>query len=216
MSGVNFDGEKFRVFVDGEFYRIEKADDGRFVIGGYASVFLEDEFGNAIGDDQNDIVELDALEEAFKRMMAKESRRNLMGVHTNAQIGELIWEYIDSEGILWDSQVVFVPTIQYSKKGLFILAEIFDDVEEAKRFRYEMKKNKMLSLSIGGEALRRKEVCNENTCVNKIVSMDLYEVSSCEVGVNREAKARVMKGTKTHPLLERAGSGGELLSLLRN
>jgi hypothetical protein len=204
------------VRASGSFTRIEKSDSRPFVIGGYASVMLEDEEGNELGDLEGESVSLEALQEAFTRMMKRVSRRNLNSYHTNAQIGEIIPDYTDSDGKVWKSHVVYAPTEQYPEKGLFILAELFDDVMEALKYRAAMVKNHMLAFSIGGDALQKRLVCDsEKHCVNRITFMDLFEVSACERGMNPKALSRVMKGTISHPLLDECNTGDELLHKLR-
>jgi phage head maturation protease len=114
------------------------------------------------------------------------------------------------------SHVVETPSEQYPKKGLFVLAEIFDDIVEALKFKSAMLKDHMLAFSIGGEALRKRTVCDTDThCINQITFMDLFEVSACERGMNPQALSRVMKSTITNPLLEQCNTGEELLKKLR-
>lgn len=203
-----------RVLLSGQMRRISKSGD-RFVIGGYASVLLEDEKGNEIGDLENESVDLDALDEAFTRMMSIKARRNLMAHHSNTQIGELLENYTDSEGTMWKSYVVRIATPQYPRKGLFIISELFRDIQEGKRYIKSMMGGDQLSFSIGGEILRRSEVCDGGKCISRIVMMDLAEVSSCQMGMNPEARAFVMKGAETPSQLKSANSGAELLSKLR-
>lgn len=216
MTQALVDTDVLRLWMVGTFSRIEKAEGRPFVIGGYANVSLEDEDGKEVPDLQNESVDVDALDEAFTRMMVRPSRRNLNAYHTNAQIGEILEKYTDSDGITWKSHTVRVPTAQYIRKGLFIVAEIFNDTLQALRYMGQMVKGKMLGFSIGGEAIRSVQVCNTTgDCFDKITFMDLFEVSACEHGVNQESRARVMKGIHTHPLLDDVNSGAELLRKLR-
>jgi len=213
MSLVN--EEKIEILLRADM-RILKATPDRFVIGGYASVLLEDDSGNEIGDFEGDSMDLDALEEAFFRMMKIASRRNLMASHTEAQIGELLEDFTDSDGEFWKSQVIRVPTLKYKRKGLFIVAELFNDMEEARRYRKVMENDRMLALSIGGEAIRRTTVCNTGgDCFVKIVAMDLFGVSSCSAGMNKESLAFVMKGAESNQLLDSVKTGSSLLRKLR-
>ena len=84
---------------------LKSVDDGKFVIAGYASPELRDKDGNILPDIEGDSVNLDALDKAFNTMMVRESRRNHMVDHTNMQIGELLFDYTDSEGVVWKSHV---------------------------------------------------------------------------------------------------------------
>lgn len=185
-----------------------------FIIGGYASVIIKDEGGNEVPDLQGDVVDLEALKEGFARMMKEPSRRNLNASHTNLQIGEILLEHVDSGGLEWKSMVVEEPNEQYPKIGLFTVARLFDDTEMAKRYREMMRKNKMLSFSIGGEILHRKTVCNDSNCYNKITRIDLSEISSCEKGANQESNAIILKQIITLGVLDEAKDGASLLKLL--
>jgi len=216
VAEINAEMVKRVLNMQGTFTRIEKVNDKPFVIGGYASVLLEDEMGREMGDLENDSVTLEALDEGFGRMMKRASRRNLNSYHTHVQIGEILTDYTDSDNVFWKSQVVYTPNEQYKEKGLFILAEVFDDMRDAKLYREAMTKDHMLAFSIGGQALGKKTVCHtSNECFNQITYIDLFEVSSCEKGMNPKAKATIMKRVETNPLLEVCNSGEELLKKLR-
>jgi len=165
--------------IEGSFNYIDivaKADN-RFVIAGYASFDMIDK--------QGDKVALEALGEAFDRMMKVVERRNLMFHHTNIQIGRLLPEYTDAKNKVWKSGL--------TKQGLFVVADVFDDVQKAKEVREEMKKGHYLSFSIGGQALQRKTVCDGQTCWSNILKLDLHEITSCPKGVNPASKAFTLK-----------------------
>ena len=61
-------------------FDILKSDD--LVIGGYASI--------EIVDKQNDLITLDALNEAVKKYMEVKKYRNVMSNHSNVQVGDVI------------------------------------------------------------------------------------------------------------------------------
>ena len=61
------------------------------VIGGYASI--------EIVDKQNDLITLDALDEAVKKYMGEKKYRNVMSNHSNVQVGEGVEKYRDKNGI---------------------------------------------------------------------------------------------------------------------
>ena len=210
----------YSIGLETTFNRILKSADGRFIIGGYASVSLEDGKGKVNVDMDGEDVDLNGLQEAFTRMMSRESRRNLMATHTNIQIGEILWNATDSEGKHWKSHVVFTPSKQYPERGLFIAAELFGDVREAQRYMALMKYDRLLSFSIGGEALKRKRICDDSgICRNVIVAMDLHETSSCDRGKNIRAKGFILKAhdeetSKAARILMKAKDGVSLLSLL--
>lgn len=171
---------------------VSKADK-RFVVGGYANVFMIDKDGKVIPDRQNEVVALKALDEAFQTMMIKESRRNHMYWHTNMQIGELIWEAVDSNGTLWKSHVVYEPNEQYTKKGLFILSELFPDNPLSIEAMKEMENGGLLEFSIGEFPLETEHKCDSDKCWTEVTKLYLGEASSCENAINVESKAFVLK-----------------------
>ena len=69
---------------DGTF-DILKSDE--LVIGGYASI--------EVVDKQNDLITLDALEDAVVKYMQIKKYRNVMSNHSNVQVGEVIEQYRD-------------------------------------------------------------------------------------------------------------------------
>ena len=66
-------------------FSILKSDD--LVIGGYASIEMVDK--------QNDLITLDALNEAVGKYMKITKFRNVMTNHSNVQVGEVIPQYRD-------------------------------------------------------------------------------------------------------------------------
>lgn len=210
---------KVNVTLETVFHRILKSVPGEFVIGGYAYPELKGEDGSVIPDNGNDTFDLDALDESFVRMMSKESRRNFNADHSNVQIGEILPEYTDSDGLMWKSMVVKSPQPQYPRRGLFIVSRLFNDIAEGKKYIGLMKSGHKLSFSISGDALMRKTVCNDETCFNKVMAMDLFEISSCDKGVNPEARAFFMKSSEqpvAATLISLSSGGGSLLSLLES
>jgi len=179
---------------------ITKSDD-RFIIGGYANVYMLDADGKVVPDYDNEVVSLEALDEALKVMMKRVSRRNLMLYHSNVQIGEIIHEYTDSEGVTWKTHVVHEPHDQYEKKGLFIVCEVFDDTPISRDIRKQMEDEKLLSFSIGGIPIKKEHKCDDEKCWTEITKLYLAEVSSCEKGVNQESKAFILKQLAEERLL---------------
>ena len=160
----------------GQFSHLVKSTN-RFVIAGYASY--------NIVDSQNDLVNLKALGTAFTRMMAVPERRNLIYHHSNVQIGKILLNYMDPEGNMWESGV--------DDYGLFIIAEIFNDVVKAQEVMKDMMQGKYLAFSIGGQALERVENCDGDKCWSEIVNMDLHEITSCERGANISARGVIFE-----------------------
>ena len=66
-------------------FDILKSDD--LVIGGYASI--------EIVDKQNDLITLEALDDAVQKYMGEKKYRNVMSNHSNVQVGEVVENYRD-------------------------------------------------------------------------------------------------------------------------
>jgi len=166
-----FDGMKERAFV------IEKEAKKPIVIAGYASPVVRDKDGHRIP--------LQALRPAFRKFMANPQFRNVMIKHRNAQVGEVIPEYIDKDGNKWESQVDDI--------GLFVVCTLRDDVKIARDVADMIRKGILRSFSIGGEALARKYVCQDDTCWWDVTALELHEVTICEEGKNQAAKFILLK-----------------------
>ena len=175
-------------------------------IGGYASI--------EIVDKQNDLITLDALDEAVKKFMVETKYRNVMTNHSNVQVGEVIKEYRDTSGKLWKTGVDDV--------GFFVVIKLRDDIEKAKEVGREIRKGTLRSFSIGGQALeKRKRNNDELGDYNEISKLELHEVTICEKGINPEAKFDILKQEvnnmtnieeaikELNSLLKAIGEGGE-------
>ena len=181
-------GDSFLSFAE----LLSKSDD-RFVIGGYANVYMLDENGKVVPDLENDVVTLEALDEAITTMMLRPGRRNLMLHHSNVQIGEIIDKYVDSSGVEWRTHVVYEPSSQYPKKGLFIVCEVYTDTPVSSEVIDKMKQGRLMCFSIGGFPLKSEYKCDDEKCWREITKLYLAEVSSCDRGVNQESRATVLK-----------------------
>jgi hypothetical protein len=110
--------------------QILKSDN--LVIGGYASI--------EIVDKQNDLITLDALNEAVKKYMGQQKYRNVMSNHSNVQVGEVLKNYRDSQGKLWKTEVDDV--------GFFVVIKLRDDIEKAKEIQRGIRKGTLRSFRI--------------------------------------------------------------------
>ena len=157
-------------------FDILKSDN--LVIGGYASI--------EIVDKQNDLITLEALEEAVKKYMVEEKYRNVMSNHSNAQVGEVIEKYRDSNGVLHKTSVDDV--------GFYVVIKMRDDIEKAKEISRGIRKGTLRSFSIGGQAIsKRQRKSEEFGEYNEIEKLELHEVTVCEKGINPEAKFDILK-----------------------
>ena len=151
------------------------------VIGGYASIEMVDK--------QNDLITLDALQEAVGKYMKVTKFRNVMTNHSNVQVGEVIPNYRDKSGKLWKTEVDDV--------GFFVVIKMREDIEKAKEVGREIRDGSLRSFSIGGQALeKKKKTHKEYGEYNEISKLELHEVTICEKGINPEAKFDILKMEK--------------------
>ena len=162
-------------------FSILKSNDD-LMIGGYASI--------EIVDKQNDLITLDALQDAVKKFMDEPRFRNVMTNHSNVQVGEVVDSYRDKNGRLWKSEVDDV--------GFFVVIKLRDDIEKAKEVGRGIRKGSLRSFSIGGQALRKVKKSHERMGeYNEISKLELHEITICEKGINPEARFDILKQEKT-------------------
>jgi HK97 family phage prohead protease len=163
-----------------DFNILKSGDD--LMIGGYASI--------EIVDKQNDLITLDALQDAVKKFMEEPRFRNVMTNHSNVQVGEVVDSYRDKNGRLWKSEVDDV--------GFFVVIKLRDDIEKAKEVGRGIRKGSLRSFSIGGQALRKVKKSHERMGeYNEISKLELHEITICEKGINPEARFDILKQEKT-------------------
>ena len=180
-------------------FQIIKSDE--LYIGGYASI--------EIVDKQNDLITLDALNEAVKKFMREPRFTNVMSNHSNVQVGEVVKEHRDSTGRLWKTDVDDV--------GFFVVIKLRDDIEKAKEVSRDIRKGTLRSFSIGGQALEKRKRKNEELGeFNEISKLELHEVTICEKGINPEAKFDILKQYKGYNMTEVAKALEELNTLLKD
>ena len=172
-------------------FSILKSDD--LVIGGYASI--------EIVDKQNDLITLEALNDAVAKYMSEKKYRNVMSNHSNVQVGEVIENYRDKNGMLHKTEVDNV--------GFYVVIKLRDDIEKAKEISRGIRKGTLRSFSIGGQAIsKRSKKSDEFGQYNEIDKLELHEVTICEKGINPEARFDILKqdvgGNKMSDKLEKA------------
>ena len=159
------------------FFDIIKSASG-LVIGGYASI--------EVVDKQNDLITLEALDDAVHKFMGESSFRNVMSNHSNVQVGEVIENYRDNNGILHKTGVDDV--------GFYVVIKLREDIEKAKEISRGIRKGTLRSFSIGGQAISKKSRTSDNMgTYNEIDKLELHEVTICEKGINPEAKFDILK-----------------------
>jgi HK97 family phage prohead protease len=160
-------------------FDILKSDE--LVIGGYASIEMVDK--------QNDLITLEALNEAVSKFMKDNKYRNVMSNHSNVQVGEVIDKHRDKNGVMHKTAVDDV--------GFYVVIKMRDDIEKAKEIARNVRKGTLRSFSIGGQALsKHKRTNKEFGEYNEIDRLELHEVTICEKGINPEAKFDILKQEK--------------------
>ena len=158
------------------YFDILKSDN--LIIGGYASI--------EVVDKQNDLITLEALNEAVHKFMGEKNFRNVMSNHSNVQVGEVVEQYRDKNGVLHKTGVDDV--------GFYVVIKLREDIEKAKEISRGIRKGTLRSFSIGGQAISKKSRTNsELGKYNEIDKLELHEVTICEKGINPEAKFDILK-----------------------
>lgn len=158
------------------YFDILKSDD--LIIGGYASI--------EVVDKQNDLITLEALNDAVQKFMGEKNYRNVMSNHSNVQVGEVIESYRDKSGMVHKTHVDDV--------GFYVVIKLREDIEKAKEISRGIRKGTLRSFSIGGQAISKKSRTNsELGKYNEIDKLELHEVTICEKGINPEAKFDILK-----------------------
>lgn len=150
------------------------------VIAGYASVDVVDK--------QNDLITLEALRDASDKFM-KSDYKNVMITHSNVQVGEVINTYTDTKGNILKTGV--------DDTGFFVVIKMRNDIEKAKEVSRDIRRGKLRSFSIGGQAINKHNVHDPDIGTYKeIDKLELHEITICEEGINPEAKFEIVKQNK--------------------
>ena len=183
----------------GEFVILKEDKD--LVIAGYASVDVVDK--------QNDKITLSAIQEAAEKFMKEERYRNVMITHSNVQVGEVLDEYTNSKGKVLKTGV--------DDTGFFVVIKLRDDIEKAREVARDVRKGRLRSFSIGGQALNKTNKHDSDVGTFKeIDKLELHEITICEEGINPEAKFDIVKEDKTMTEIEKAlEEFNEVMSELR-
>ena len=171
----------------GEFVILK--EDKELVIAGYASVDVVDK--------QNDKITLTAIREAADKFMKQDRYRNVMITHSNVQVGEVLDTYKDSKGKVLKTGV--------DETGFFVVIKLRDDIEKAREVARDVRKGRLRSFSIGGQALSKVNRHDEDVGTFKeIDKLELHEITICEEGINPEAKFDIVKEDKNMTEIEKA------------
>ena len=191
----------------GSEFAVLKGTGKDLVIAGYASVDVVDK--------QNDLITLSALNEAAEKFM-KSDYKNVMITHSNVQVGEVIDSYTDTKGNLLKTGC--------DDTGFFVVIKMRNDIEKAKEVARDIKRGKLRSFSIGGQAINKHNVHDPDIGTYKeIDKLELHEITICEEGINPEAKFEIVKENKnkgsenmTDEISKALGEFEDIVAQLRN
>ena len=156
---------------------LEKIDSDRRIIAGYASV--------EIVDRQNEIIPISALEEAWEKFKANPDFAINSLMHTNIPVGKILFEPVkDSQGRVYQSGV--------DDKGLFIVAEIRDDIKKANECWKAIEEGRLRGFSIGGEALVKTPI-HKNGVVWRIDKLEIHEIAIVDRPANPASLFTIVK-----------------------
>jgi len=158
----------------GNIQIIEKTKKDR-IIAGYANV--------AVVDQEEQFIPIETLEKGMKSLLDDPHYSNLMLVHKNIQIGKIIESYGDYETKVDD-------------KGLFIVAEIRQDIKTADEIWNSILDKELNGFSIGCEVLLSHEECDDEKCIVVLDEINIFEVSVCSEPVNQKSGFIIISKSK--------------------
>jgi len=151
-------------------------DDKRNIIAGYASV--------EVIDTQNELIPIPVLKEAWEQF--KKNKDFYFGslMHSNIPVIKILDVYTDSEGQVWKSGV--------DENGLFIVAEVRQDIQKGKQTWELIQGGKLTGFSIGGEALASSTEC-KGKCYTRVEKMELHEIAVVDRPANQPSVFSIVK-----------------------
>tara|TARA_Y100000310_G_scaffold243152_1_gene247581 strand:+ start:4110 stop:5969 length:1860 start_codon:yes stop_codon:yes gene_type:complete len=153
------------------------------VVGGPASVEMIDKQGH--------LITTEALEKAFEGFIKNFRTRNVNVLHSNVQCGWALPAYINDAGEIFKSGV--------DEKGLWLVAELRDDITIAKRVKEEINKGRLRSYSIAGSATKMQNMQKGSQSFTQVDELQLAEITLCEQGVNQGAHFSILKTMDSMP-----------------
>jgi len=167
---------KFHMDLRGNLNIINKSEDGRRIIAGYANI--------AVVDLEDQFIPVETLKKGIETLLSDPHYSNLMLVHQNIQIGKIISNFNNLETHVDD-------------KGLFIVAEIRKDIETANEIWKSILDNEINGFSIGCEVISSHKKCDEEKCITILDEINIFEVSVCTKPVNEKSGFVVVSKSQT-------------------
>lgn len=151
-------------------------EQGKKIIAGYASV--------EVIDSQDELIPIPVLKEAWEQFRANKDFYFGSLMHSNVPVIKILDNFKDSEGTSWKSGV--------DENGLFIVAEVRQDIQKGLQTWELIEKGKLTGFSIGGEALESSKVC-EGKCFTRIEKMELHEIAVVDKPANAPSVFTIVK-----------------------
>ena len=87
----------------------------------------------------------------------------------------------------------------------FVVIKLRNDIEKAKDVARDIRRGKLRSFSIGGQAINKTNKYDSDAGTYKeIDKLELHEITICEEGINPEAKFNIVKEDKNMSEIEKA------------
>ena len=149
----------------------------RRIICGYCSVAIIDREGHRIS--------IEALKDAVSRFMKNPEYKNLNVFHSDITVGKILSAWSDPEtGKVWETKV--------DDTGWFVVCELRDDIDIVDKVWEEILKGSIRSFSIAGSSKSKKEMYEGGQSFTSIESLDIAEVTLCEMGINQMSKFDIL------------------------
>lgn len=155
-------------------FTILKSNEKEFIIYGPASVEIEDLEG--------DIIKMGAFNEALPQLFR---RGRLTLNHGDTIIGEILEEYTGKDGQIYKTEV--------SGDVFYAVSNVWNDTQESKNARKEIKSDELTAYSISGTALKHKSKRENGNIKRVITKIDLSAITLCKDGANQGARFRIIK-----------------------
>jgi len=158
---------------DKHIHIMSKNKDRKRIIAGYASV--------SIVDLEDDLIPLSTLEKMWNKWLkTDESYHNLMLEHESIQIGKVLKEFGKLKSGVDD-------------KGLFIIAELRNDIKTANKIWKNILDGVLNSFSVRLEVLNQDLKCNKKLCWDEIEDANLLEISIVRHPANPESRFYILQ-----------------------
>ncbi|KKL58178.1 hypothetical protein LCGC14_2227990, partial [marine sediment metagenome] len=156
--------------------------DREIVVGGYSSP--------QVIDREKHLIQKEAMAKDLPRFLAEPLYANAMILHSNVQVGQVLSEWTHpTTGKTYRTEVDDI--------GLFCIIKIRTDKFRPKivdKVIEDIEKGNLKAFSISGDAPldSREHKCADGECFWVIPSIEFYEITICEEGVNQGAKLMIL------------------------